>query len=374
MSRFGSWIQGDSPEHRRERFNPRRMASSTLAAILMLAWDLFPAPEGNAAPRNESGTQAATGIEPPMPFPGLLISVNRPWDGSPSSLWTMSPGGSKATQVASAKVPIIAPVFSPSGDEVVYNRDVDYRYTDVRDRLVLARPDGSDTHVVRAACSDDCHWFDDLDWAPDGQTILMWRCVGMCPLSGYHSFYAIWSIRTDGTDLSQLTFPGMYSHTNKLNDHDPDVSPDGSSFVFDRLDDATGRFTLETAPMTGGDPVAIPLPDRLDPGAPTWTPDGSEILFQSPADLTKNRAINLYTVRPDGSDLQQITHYHVPDGQHYGGVFHPSYSPDGSYIAVTHMFRPAGLFSYVILTPDGHQVARIPVGPNLTDMEWGASP
>jgi Tol biopolymer transport system component len=373
MSRTGASIYRRTPEHLRKRFTPRRAASTTLAAILTLACALLPASEGHASLRSGVPAEHTMNVDPPLSFPGLLISVDRPWDGSSSSIWTIVPGSSQVTQIASAKVPIIAPVFSPSGDEIAYNRDVDYRYTDKRDKLVFARPDGSDMHVLRAACSDDCHWFDDLDWAPDGQTLLMWRCVGTCPLSGYHSFYAIWSIRTDGTDLHQLTFPGMYTHTNKLNDHDPDVSPDGGSFVFDRLDDATGRFTLETAPMAGGEPVAIALPNRLDPGAPTWTPDGSEILFQSPPDPAYNKAVNLYTVRPDGTDLQQITHYHVPDGQHFGGVFHPSYSPDGSYIAVTHMFRPQGLFSYVILTPDGQQVARFPIGPNLTDMEWGAS-
>ena len=69
----------------------------------------------------------------------------------------------------------------------------------------------------------------------------------------------------DSTDLRQLTFPGEYTHTNKLNDHYPEVSPDGNSFAFDRLDDATGRFTMNMTPIAGGIPTAIPLPDRLNP-------------------------------------------------------------------------------------------------------------
>jgi Tol biopolymer transport system component len=306
----------------------------------------------------------------PNGFPGLLVFVNRSFDGNPPTIWTVVPGGSNATEIARARVPLIAADISPSGAEIAYDRDADYQYTDARDKLVITNIDGSDRRIVRSACQGECHWFDELDWTPDGETILMWRCLGVCPANGYHSSYAIWSIQTDGTNLQQLTFPGAYTHTSKLNDHAPDVSPDGSSFVFDRLDDTTGRFTLEIAPIGGGEPAAIPLPDRLDPGNPIWTPDGSQILFQSPSDLVNNKAINLYTVDPDGTDLQKITDYHVPEGQHFGGVFEPTFSPDGQYIAATHMFSPNG-FSYVILSPDGTLVSRIPIEQNATEIEWG---
>lgn len=309
----------------------------------------------------------------PGGFPGLFVFVNRSFDGNPPTIWTVAPGSSDATEIAHARVPLIAADISPTGEEIAYNRDADYLYTDARDRLVITSFDGSDRRVVRSACQGECHWFDELDWTPDGQTILMWRCLGVCPANGYHSSYAIWSIKADGTNLQQLTFPGAYTHTSKLNDHSPDVSPDGSSFVFDRLDDTTGRFTLEIAPIGGGEPTAIPLPDRLDPGNPIWTPDGSQILFQSPSDLVYNRAINLYTVDPDGTDLRKITDYHVPNGQHFGGVFEPTFSPDGLYMAATHMFSPNG-FSYVILSPDGTLVSRIPIEQNATEIEWGLAP
>jgi Tol biopolymer transport system component len=316
-------------------------------------------------------SRAAAPIPSRHAYPGSLVAVDRS-SGTQPSIWTIVPGTSRATRIAHARVPLIAPDVSPNGDRIAFNRDADYRYTDARDKLVLTRLDGSDPQVIRQACMDDCHWFDDLAWAPDGQTILMWRCVGDCPRSGYRSSYAIWSIRTDGTELRQLTLPGPYTHTSKLNDHSPEASPDGTEFVFVRFDDVTGGSTLQIAPIDGGPPVAIPLPDDLSPGDPIWTPDGSRILFQSPYDLLNDEAINLYTVAPDGTDLQQITHYHVPQGQHFGGVFHASFSPDGRYIAATHMFSPHG-FSYVILSPDGALIERIPLGPNLVDMEWGST-
>ncbi len=347
--------------NRRRHHSPRRGSMALVGAASLICLILAAVPARGALPS----------FAHRVSFPGRLVFVNRPFDGTPSTIWTVLPGSSKATEVAHAKVPIIAPTFSPSGDEIAFDRDVDYRYNDARDRMVIANADGSNKRVLRSACSGECHWIDELDWAPDGQTILMWRCLGLCPKNGYHSFYAIWSIRTDGTDLQQLSFPGDYTHTNRLNDHNPDVSPDGNSFAFDRLDDATGRFTIEIASITGGTSTPIPLPDRLNPGDPTWTPDGSKILFQSPADPIYNRAINFYTVNLDGTGLEQITHYHVPRGQHFGGLFHPSFSPDGLYISASHIYTPSG-FSYLILSPDGQLVARIPIEQNANEIDWGS--
>ena len=176
----------------------------------------------------------------PTAFPGFLVFVNRTFDGKPPTIWTMLPGSSRETEVAHAKVSLIAAAISPNGEEIAFDRDVDYRYTDARDRLVISSPDGSDKRVLRSACSGYCHWIHELDWAPDGQTILMWRCVGLCPKNGYHLSHASGRSRTDGTDLQQLTFPGAYTHTNELNDHNPESIP--------RL--ATNSFRLRIASMT----------------------------------------------------------------------------------------------------------------------------
>ena len=43
---------------------------------------------------------------------------------------------------------------------------------------------------------------------------------------------------------------------------------------------------------------------------PDWSPDGNRILFRSRADVTAPGALlQLYTVRPDGTDLKRLTRF-----------------------------------------------------------------
>jgi TolB protein len=49
-------------------------------------------------------------------------------------------------------------------------------------------------------------------------------------------------------------------------------------------------------------------PWRLDAGDhPDWSPDGRRILFRAPEHFFAGS--NLWTVRPDGTGLKQLTHF-----------------------------------------------------------------
>jgi Tol biopolymer transport system component len=56
-------------------------------------------------------------------------------------------------------------------------------------------------------------------------------------------------------------------------------------------------------------------------GAPRWSPDGSTIAFHS----DRSGASEIWTVRPDGTELSRITHT--------GGAHAPVWSPDGKRLA-----------------------------------------
>lgn len=346
---------------RLERLISRRSVARCTGTVVMLvsAFVALSATPGHSSPPSDRIKRH---------FPGRLLFLNDSFDSKPEwTLWTVAPGSAHARQISHSRHNIWSPAISPDGQRIAFDRARGGKHSDV---LVFADPDGTHQRTVHSLCAKRCAFFDEMTWSSDGRTLLMLRATGVKPnLVG-----AIWSVKPDGTHLRQLTFPGP-SHTGSgFDDHHPSVSPDGDSFVYDRIDETTGRHTSFIAPIDGGPAVKIPVPHRLDPGDPTWTPDGSRILFQSPPEPTYNKAQNLYTILPDGTGLRQITHYQVPRGQHYGGLFHPSYSPDGRFIAASHAYtfragkvRP----SYLILSASGHEIERIHVQQLVNNIVWG---
>ena len=94
-----------------------------------------------------------------------------------------------------------------------------------------------------------------------------------------------------------------------------DVSPDGTTIVFDMLGD------LYTIPIAGGE--AEPLTSGIAwDFQPRYSPDGTEIAFVS----DRGGANNLWIVNADGSQPRAVT----KELEHL--VHNPSWSPDGEYL------------------------------------------
>jgi len=96
---------------------------------------------------------------------------------------------------------------------------------------------------------------------------------------------------------------------------DLDVSPDGSTIVFDLLGD------IYTIPIGGGRATRISGGPAFE-FQPRYSPDGSRIAFVSDRDGLNN----IWIMDPDGSDPEQLTKETERD------VNTPSWSPDGEYI------------------------------------------
>jgi dipeptidyl aminopeptidase/acylaminoacyl peptidase len=116
-------------------------------------------------------------------------------------------------------------------------------------------------------------------------------------------------------------------------DSEPQFSPDGTQVVFQRRNVRTaprnGAVALWILDLSTGAERRI-TPYRLQAGdTPDWSPNGRKILFHDNLD-TPDANANLYTIRPDGTHLRQLTFLYDGVTRYLGS----SFSPDGEWITV----------------------------------------
>jgi len=165
------------------------------------------------------------------------------------------------------------PTFSPDGEWVVFESHV----VDEEDNGVVMkyRVDGSGDFEALTGDDDDCR---QPNWSPAGDKILYQRFDG--------GRWDIWVMNDDGTGVQQVTSgPGDKT--------DASFSPDGDWIVYSSDEGGLDLANLFVIPTVGGDSIRVTEWDGYD-GAPSWSPDGTKIAFES------------YLGDPDGSDGTRI--------------------------------------------------------------------
>jgi Tol biopolymer transport system component len=115
--------------------------------------------------------------------------------------------------------------------------------------------------------------------------------------------------------------------SNAANDFEPALSPDGSQIVFASNRTGVPRLLMVTAPpLTGtGFPTATAIATGSDATVPeqfpVWSPDGTKLAFTS----TRSGLSQVFVVAAAGGNAVQVTH-------ESGGAFAPTWSADGSAI------------------------------------------
>lgn len=177
------------------------------------------------------------------------------------------------------------------------------------------------------------HFYPSL--SPDGKSVV------------YAAFF-----ETDNFEIYELT---LADSTVKRLTHSygvetaPEISPDGNFIAYTKFNPSTGNYQIIIARRDGSDAGNIP---RVTGWDPTWSPDGKRILFAS----DRRGAVQLYTVRLDGSDLQAITSLPAIRGR-------SDWSADGNYI-VTYS-GPAWNRELYLMNADGTNVRQLtPSGGN----------
>ncbi len=134
--------------------------------------------------------------------------------------------------------------------------------------------------------------------------------------------WQIYSVEPDGSGLTQLTHVPDPEVTG-----DPSWSPDGTRIVFTVQPSAGNRSDIWVMDADGSNLRQLTDGNGWN-WAPAWSPDGNRIAF------ARGDPSNIYAVNADGSHLARLTQLTAGDES----ASDPSWSPDGSQI----VFSPGG--------------------------------
>lgn len=186
------------------------------------------------------------------------------------------------------------PAWSPDGRFIAFSTNRDGG----RDEIYRMGSNGAGpTNLTRRPTRD-------LDpvWSPGGGRI----AFSLTPNSGGADIYGI---RPNGSDETRLTSGPQY-------EYEPDFSPNGRviAFMGYRYREASFSPHVYKASARGSRPVRLTgAEDLQQAGAPAWSPDGRRITFHGQPKDSNDSDFYIYSMRPDGSDVQQITEGFAPD-------------------------------------------------------------
>lgn len=317
-------------------------------------------------------TQSAVAVQP-TPAPARFAYIKAADTHTLGQLWVANADGTGALEL----VPDLGgnqqgPVWSPMGTRLLFSRapaifDHDgYPSTDFS--FYLTDASGSPPQLLHTGCVAPCTVDGDAAFSPDGTHLVFVRSLdipatpqnpGISKTPNLTQASVVATIDLASGRVTELAStmivdcpllpdqhaPGVPNCAG-LKDHEPRWSADGTQIVFaqDVPYDINDRSMYGDLPPTPGPVLSVVNADGTDlhqvssghTGSADWSQDGTRIVFESGQylDIVPNRPLgngwtytpsdDTYTIRPDGTDLRQLT----SDGE----AQNPTWTADGRIV------------------------------------------
>jgi TolB protein len=233
---------------------------------------------------------------------------------------------SAGQELAVTKVPIPGEAaegyFSPDSQSMICNARM---AGDKEFQVYTFRLDGSQVRRINDKGADACSFY-----YPDGKK-LIWTSTrdnldmpagNFSDANNYPQGAELYTSDLDGSHLVRMT-------NNKVYDAEVTVSPDGRWVLFSRQID--GKIDLYRMRPDGSELVQITNTPDWQEGGAQWMPDGARILYRAwkiQDQAQRGMPMTIFTIKPDGTGLTQITHdpgtnwapFPAPDGRHFAFV------------------------------------------------------
>ena len=212
------------------------------------------------------------------------------------------------------------------GDRITYySIDADGLAVDI----FTVDPDGANQETITSFRST----LERVSWAPSGRRLVF----GIFSTTG-----GIFAMDDDGNSLFGIT-------ANALPEVDiaPAVSPDGTRIAFIRTNLATGEEDIYVVDFDGGAVTKVTDTPDGDVFVPAWSPDGEWIIYDF---TTTGASGDIWKIRPDGTEPAQLTLDPASETA-------PTYSPDGS--TIVYLSAQDGDAELFLMNDDGTNVRQL---------------